>query len=99
MTLDTETLHRLVSKSFNDLYDGNPAMWDQMVAAARTYSQTIVAPGEPVRIGDVILVVQSAIRINPTFEAHVSSKKIPQKYWVKMFAEYIADRVYKQSVV
>jgi hypothetical protein len=55
-----------------------------------------VGAGEKVRVGDVVEIVQNAIRIDPEFEAHVKGKTLTQKYWVLYFAEYIIDRVYPQ---
>lgn len=99
MSLDTEKLHRLLSKSFDELYDLHDAKWKEMVATARDYAQTCVGQGEKVRIGDVIAVIQNAIRIDPMFEHHIKTKSLPQKYWVTWFAEYIVDRVYPQPIL
>jgi hypothetical protein len=96
MSLDTAKLHRLNGKSFDKLYEGSAEKWNEMVASARDYAQTCVGVGEKVRIGDVVEVVQNAIRIDPTFEKYVKSKTLPQKFWVSWFAEYIVDRVYPQ---
>lgn len=96
MSLDTEKLHRLYGKSFNKLYDGNPGKWKEMVEKARDYAQTCVGKDEKVRIGDVVAVVQNAIRIDPEFETHVKGKSLPQKFWVAWFAEYIVDQSYPQ---
>jgi hypothetical protein len=67
-----------------------------MVNKARDYAQTCVGQGEKVRVGDVVTVVQNAIKIDPEFEAHVKSKSLPQKYWVLWFAEYIIEQTYPQ---
>jgi len=96
MSLDTEKLHRLCGKSFNKLHDDNPDKWKEMVEKARDYAQTCVGNDEKVRIGDVVSVVQNAIRIDPQFEAHVKGRSLPQKFWVVWFAEYIVDQSYPQ---
>ena len=96
MSLDTEKLHRLKGKSFDKLYADNPDKWKEIVNTARDYAQTCVGKGEKVRIGDVVAVVQNAIRIDPAFEKHTKDKGLPQKYWVSWFAEYIVDCVYPQ---
>ena len=96
MSLDTEKLHRLKAKSFDQLYTNHANKWREMVETALTYARTCVGEEEKVRIGDVIAVVQHAIRIDPTFEEHTKGKSIPQKYWVTWFAEYILDCVYPQ---
>jgi len=96
MSLDTEKMHRLRGKSFDKLYDAHPDKWKEMVETARDYAQTCVGEGEKVRIGDVVSVVQNAIKIDPAFEAHVKGKTLPQKYWIAWFAEYIVERAYPQ---
>jgi hypothetical protein len=67
-----------------------------MVEKARDYADTCVAAGEKVRIGDVVAVVQNAIKIDPEFEKHLQDNTLTQKYWVLWFAEYIIDQVYPQ---
>jgi hypothetical protein len=96
MSLDTEKLHRLKGKGFYELHGGQPEKWQEMVDKARDYAQTCVADGERVRIGDVVAVVQNAIRIDPAFEKHLNGKGLTQKYWVTWFAQYIIDQVYPQ---
>src|SRR2546427_521348 len=96
MSLDTERLHRLKGKSFDKLYEDHPDKWKEMVDTALEYAQTCVGQGEKVRIGDVVAVVQNAIRIDPTFEKHTKDKALPQKFWVSWFAEYVVDCVYPQ---
>ena len=83
-------------KSFDVLQKSHAAKWKAMVTKAREYAQTCVGAGEKVRIGDVVSIVQNAIRIDPTFENHIKSKGLTQKYWVGWFAEYVVDSVYPQ---
>jgi predicted outer membrane protein len=96
MSLDTQKLHRLKGKSFDKLYADHAAKWKEMVENARDYAQTCVGPNEKVRIGDVVEVVQNAIRIDPMFEKHTKDKSLPNKFWVSWFAEYVVDCVYPQ---
>ncbi len=96
MSLDTEKLHRLTGKGFPELYKKHPNKWKEMVVTARDYAQTCVGEGEKVRIGDVVNIVQNAIRIDPEFESHVNKKGLTQKYWVLWFAEYAIEQSYPQ---
>jgi hypothetical protein len=96
MSLDTEKVHRLKAKSFDVLQVTHAVKWKEMVNKAREYAQTCVGHGEKVRIGDVVSIVQNAIRIDPTFENHIKTNGLPQKYWVGWFAEYVVDCVYPQ---
>jgi hypothetical protein len=59
-------------------------------------AKTCVGDGEKVRVGDVVTIVQNAIKIDPEFESHVKGKSLPQKYWVLWFAEYIIEQTYPQ---
>src|SRR6266851_7928933 len=74
VSLDTEKLHRLRAKSFDKLYSDHAGKRKEMVQTALAYAQTCVGAGEKVRIGDVVAVVQNAIRIDPTFEKHMKDK-------------------------
>jgi hypothetical protein len=96
MSLDTERIHRLKSKSFDMLHSTHAQKWKEMVTNAKTYAQTCVTDGDKARIGDVVIVVQNAIRIDPAFEQHMKSRGLTQKYWVAWFAEYIVEAVYPQ---
>jgi hypothetical protein len=75
MSLDTQKLHRLKGKSFDKLYSDHQNKWMEMVENARDYAQTCVGPNERVRIGDVVEVVQNAIRIDPMFEQHTKENE------------------------
>lgn len=97
MSLDTEKLHRLKGKGFPELYNAHPEKWQEMVHEARDYAQKCVGAGEKVRIGDIVTVVQNAIKIDPEFETHVKTRGLPQRYWILWFAEYIVEQVYPQS--
>ena len=57
MSLDTEKIHRLKGKSFDNLHAAHPKKWKEMVDKAREYAQTCVGAGEKVRIGDVVAIV------------------------------------------
>ncbi len=96
MSLDTEKLHRLTGKGFDKLYAREPALFAAMAHSALEYSKTCVPPGERVRIGDVVAVIQNPLRILPSFEKHLRERKLTQKYWVLWFAEYIVEQVFPQ---
>jgi hypothetical protein len=96
MSLDTEKLHRLTGKGFDKLSASDPAKYKEMAHKALEYSKTCVPTGEKVRIGDVVSVIQNAVRILPSFEAHIKAKKLTQKYWQLWFAEYILEQVFPQ---
>jgi len=96
MSLDTEKLHRLIGKEFDRLYNKKPNKWQEMVRKARDYARTCVSPKEQVRVGDVVEVVQNAIKIDPEFEEHFNTKKLTQKFWVPWYAEYIVDKTFPQ---
>jgi allophanate hydrolase subunit 2 len=94
MSIDTDKLHKLKGKGFFELYSLNPAKWKEMVDNAATYAKSCVGEGEAVKDGDVISVVENAIKISKDFENHLTKKKLTQKYWIRWFAEYIVDIIY-----
>lgn len=96
MSLDTEKLHRLKSKSFDALFSAHSQKYKEMADKALEYAKTCIQPGEKVRTGDVVSVIQNAIRIDPDFEAHLKTRSLTQKYWQVWFAEYIVEQVYPQ---
>jgi hypothetical protein len=96
MSLDTERLHRLKGKGFDKLYSGAPDKYLEMANKALEYAKTCVPEGEHVRIGDVVAIIQNAVRIDPTFEAHVAKQRLTQKFWQLWFAEYIVEQVFPQ---
>jgi hypothetical protein len=99
MSLDTEKLHKLRGKGFEEVYRKYPEKWKEMVDTAKDYAGTCVSEGEKVRIGDIVTIVQNAIKIDPEFEKHLAKKGLTQKYWVVWFAEYIVEQVYPQPVL
>ena len=94
MSLDTEKLHKLRGKSFDTLYTSAVPKDKDMANKALEYAKTCVPAGEKVRTGDVVAVIQNAVRIDPAFEAHLKNKKLTQKFWQSWFAEYIVEQVY-----
>jgi hypothetical protein len=96
MSLDTEKLHRLTGKQFDKLYSQNAAKYTEMAQKALAYAQTCIPAGEKVRPGDVVSVIQNAVRIDPTFERHLRDKKLKQRFWLAWFAEYIVEQVFPQ---
>lgn len=96
MSLDTEQVHRLVSKGFDKLYNSDPEKFAEMAHTALDYAKTCVPTGEKVRVGDVVLIITNAVRILPSFEAYVQKKKLKEQYWQVLFAEYILEQVFPQ---
>lgn len=96
MSLDTEKIHRLNSKQFDKLYSSDPKMYAEMAETALEYARTCVPDGEKVRLGDLVAVITNAVRILPSFEAHLQKKKLTQRYWQVWFAEYILEQVFPQ---
>jgi hypothetical protein len=96
MSLDTEKLHALRGKGFDKLYASQEKKYREMADKALEYASSCVPKGERVRLGDVIAVIENAVRIDPAFENHVKIKRLTQKFWITYFAEYIVDQVFPQ---
>ena len=97
MSLTLERLHRLKAKKFDKLYTDHAQKWIDMVTSGRTYAETFIGEDEKIRPGDISAIIQNAIKVDPHFEAHVKGK-LPQKYWVEWFAEYILDQIYPATI-
>jgi hypothetical protein len=97
MSLTLERLHRLEAKRFDKLYEAHTDKWIEMVTNGRTYAESFIGDGEVIRPGDISAIIQNAIRVDPDFEAHVKGK-LPQKYWVEWFADYILDQIFPAKI-
>ena len=86
----------MTGKQFDKLYSQNAAKYTEMAHKALSYAQTCIPPGEKVRPGDVVSVIQNAVRIDPVFERHLKDKKLKQRFWLAWFAEYIVEQVFPQ---
>jgi hypothetical protein len=96
MSLDTEKIHKLNSKGFDKLYSDDPEKFAAMAQTALDYATTCVPAGEKVRVGDVVSIITNAVKILPSFEAHLQKRKLTQKYWQTLFSEYILEQVFPQ---
>lgn len=96
MSLDTEKLHRLKGKGFDQLYSLAPEKYKEMADKALQYAKTCVPAGENARTGDVVAIIQNAVKIDPSFEAYLAKERLTQKFWQLWFAEYIVEQVYPQ---
>jgi hypothetical protein len=95
VSLDTDKLHRLKGKKFDELYEKHKTKWNAIVASATEYVKGYLEKtGETVRPADISAILQNPIRVDPNFEAFVDKKRLTQKYWVEWFADYIVEQVY-----
>jgi len=95
MSLDTEKIHRLKAKSFDKLYTDHKTKWDKMVSDAAAYTKTYVTKlGDQPRPADAALILQTSVRVDVDFEAHLEKRKLQQKYWAVLFADYIVEQFY-----
>ena len=95
MSLDTEQLHKLKAKKFDELYANHKAKWDEMVNNATTFPKTYLdGTGDKVRSADISAILRNAVRVDLQFEAHTQKRSLPQKYWVDWYSDYIVEQVY-----
>ena len=92
MSLDTEQIHKLNRKGFDKLYSDNPEKFAEIAQTALNYAFTCVPVGEKVRRGDVVSIVTNAVKILPSFEAHLQKTKLTQNTRQTLFAEYVLER-------
>jgi hypothetical protein len=96
VSLDTEKLHKLRGKKFDDLYRKHQSHWDEMVENATTFARSYANKNkEPVHPGDVSKILRNSISVDPFFEKHLETKGLQQKYWVEYFCDYIVEQKYK----
>jgi hypothetical protein len=73
VSLDTDKLHRLKGKKFDELYETHKKQWDDMVIGAAEYvKRYLEKTGETVRPADISAILQNPIRVDPDFEAFVT---------------------------
>lgn len=99
MSLTLEKLHALRSKGFDKLYDRHAPEWKEMAEDAVQYAKTYIAGKEKIRSGDIVEILQNAIKVNAEFEKYVKEKGLQQKYWVSWFSEYIVDQIFPQAEI
>jgi len=95
MGLDTEKIHRLRAKSFEELYAEHKAKWDELVTSTASYaSASMKGPGDKPRREDIAAILHNTIKVDPDFELHMEKRKLQQKYWSSWFSEYIVEQVF-----
>jgi hypothetical protein len=68
---------------------------EQAYAYAAEY---VMKSGERVRVDDVAAPLILALKVGDPLIACLATKKLTQKYWYQMFADYILDQVWEELV-
>ncbi len=98
MALTAEEYQSLVNAGLVKFYQKNKPLYQAKAQAAYNHTKTFVAPtGQPVRVDDVIAILEPALRVDPTLSAQLSgSTRTSQKYWPRRFGDLILDDLWKE---
>jgi hypothetical protein len=95
MGLDTEKIHRLKAKSFDQLYTKHKAKWDELVKSTANYAKaSMKGVGDKPRREDIAAILHNTVKVDPDFELHMETRKLNQKYWSLWFSDYVVEQVY-----
>ncbi len=97
VSLTVEEYQSLVNVGLVKFYETNKAMFRAMAQSAFNHTESMVAvTGLPVRVDDVIMILEPALRILPVLLTYLSGRKLTQKYWFSRFGDLILDDLWKE---
>lgn len=97
MALTAENEQRLQAAGLIDFFDKNRPLFNDMAEEAYTYaSKYVTSAGLPVRIDDVAVAFEPALKVSVPLEKFLATKRLTQKYWFRYFADLVLDRLWKE---
>jgi hypothetical protein len=95
MALTAESVQRLTAVSLAKFFMDNRALYRDKAEQAYLYaSDYVIKSGEKVRVDDVAAPLILALKVGDPLVAYLAAKKLTQKYWYQMFADYVLDQVW-----
>lgn len=95
MSLTAESVQRLAAVSLVKFSADNKALYRDKAEQAYAYTaEYVTKSGEKVRVDDVAAPLVLALKVGDPLIACLATKKLTQKYWYDMFADYILDQVW-----
>jgi hypothetical protein len=95
VALTAESVQRLTTVSLVKFFRDNRALYRDKAQQAYLYaSDYVIRSGEKVRVDDVAAPLILALKVGDPLIACLATKKLTQKYWYQMFADYILDQVW-----
>jgi hypothetical protein len=97
MALTAENDQRLEDAGLTDFFDKNKPLFKAMATEAYRYAAGYVqAAGLPVRVDDVALPLEGALKVSEPLGTFLSEHRLNQRYWFRYFADLILDRLWKE---
>ena len=94
-----ENLHKLKSKGFDGLYTSKQTKWKALAKHAVTFAKAYVSNNEKITPAEVAQALELSLKIDTDFENQMTTKKLTQRFWVPLFAEYIVEQIYPPADV
>ncbi len=97
MALTAENDQRLKDAGLTGFFEKNQALFKDIANEAYKYAAGYVrAAGLPVRVDDVALPLELALKVSDPLATFLSEHRLTQKYWFRYFADLILDRLWKE---
>jgi hypothetical protein len=97
MALTAENEQRLGDAGLVELFEQHRPMFTAMAGEAYRYAASYVQPaGLPVRVDDVAMPLELALRVSEPLETYLAAHRLTQKYWYKYVADLILDRTWEE---
>jgi hypothetical protein len=95
MALTAESVQRLNAVSLVKFFNNNKPLYLDKAKQAYAYAyEYVTKSGERVRVDDVAAPLILALKVGDPLIACLAMKKLTQKYWYDMFADYVLDQVW-----
>jgi hypothetical protein len=99
VALTAESVQRLTAVSLVKFFADNRVLYRDKAEQAYAYAaEYVMKSGERVRVDDVAAPLILALKVGDPLIACLATKKLTQKYWYQMFADYILDQVWEELV-
>lgn len=97
MALTAENEQRLEDAGLVRFFEERRALFKELAQAAFDYTEGYVNAAEmPVRIDDVALPLELALKVSEPLEIFLAEHRLTQKYWYRYFADLILDRLWEE---
>ena len=97
MALTAEHEQQLRDAKLIDFFDRNRALFKQVAKEAYAYASSyVLKAGLPVRMDDVAVALELALKVSDPLEKFLAGARLSQKYWYRYFADLIIDRLWTE---
>ena len=97
MGLTAENEQRLSDAGLVEFLQRHRELYAAMAAEAYRYAASyVLQAGLPVRIDDVAMPLELALKVSEPLETFLAEHRLTQKYWYEYFADLILDRTWEE---